>query len=103
MFLKSVGLAEPTQPIWVKNSQNGVAVDSDWQKNLGIKPYECLIKDLSLPKNTVIYAAGWYSGRTLNFQIDQSGDSAGQMDITVNSKNPVVLTLVRQSIFNRFY
>lgn len=48
----------------------------------------------TLPDDFVIYAAGGYTGRKLDFQIDQSGHTATQMDITVNEPSkPVVLML----------
>jgi uncharacterized protein YecT (DUF1311 family) len=54
----------------------------------------CDFSGLELPKPFAIYAAGDYSGREINFQIDQSGHQATQMDVVVNSpKMPVVLML----------
>lgn len=48
----------------------------------------------TLPEDFIIYAAGGYTGRELDFQIDQSGHTATQMDITVNEPSkPVVLML----------
>lgn len=48
----------------------------------------------SIPGNAVILAAGTYSGRTLGFQIDQSGHAATQVDVNVNyPTKPVVLML----------
>lgn len=55
--------------------------------------YSCKIAGLNLPKDTVVFAAGAYSGYPLDRQIDQSGHAATQMDITVNSKLPVALLL----------
>lgn len=55
---------------------------------------ECKFDNLVIPANAVIYAAGAYSGRKVDFQIDQSGHQATQFDIAVNSKNrPVILML----------
>jgi uncharacterized protein YecT (DUF1311 family) len=54
----------------------------------------CEFTSLKLPKDFSVVAAGGYSGRILNFQIDQSGDQATQMDVLVNhSSKPVVLML----------
>lgn len=54
----------------------------------------CAFPNLKLPKNFVIFASGAYSGRELDFQIDQSGHEATQFDIAVNNTdNPVVLIL----------
>lgn len=54
----------------------------------------CSFPGLQLPANTRVYAAGAYSGRTLDYQIDQSGHSATRIDVAVNSPSaPVVLLL----------
>ena len=48
----------------------------------------------SLPQKYIVYAAGAYSGRKLDYQIDQSGHEATQIDVAVNEPNaPVVLML----------
>ena len=55
---------------------------------------QCAFAGLKLPADSVVYAAGAYAGRKLNFQIDQSGHEATQMDIIVNRPGkPVVLML----------
>lgn len=55
---------------------------------------ECTFPDLTIPENTVVYAAGAYSGREVGFQIDGSGHAATQFDIAINSKQrPVILML----------
>ncbi|WP_428036198.1 hypothetical protein [Amphritea sp.] len=55
---------------------------------------ECKFEDLTIPENTVVYAAGGYSGKNAGFQIDQSGHAATQFDIAVNSQDrPVILML----------
>ena len=57
-------------------------------------PQTCAFPGLQLPANAVVYAAGGYSGKALDYQIDQSGNSAGMMDVTVhNPAQPVVLML----------
>lgn len=55
----------------------------------------CGFEDLQLPtSDIVVYAAGAYAGRTVGFQIDQSGHEATQIDVVVNNPNkPVVLML----------
>lgn len=57
-------------------------------------PDACRFADLELPADFAVFAAGEYSGRGLDIQIDQSGHQATQMDVTVNSPSkPVVLLL----------
>ena len=47
-----------------------------------------------LPAKFIVYAAGAYSGRKLDYQIDQSGHEATQIDVAVNETGaPVVLML----------
>jgi len=46
-----------------------------------------------LPPDTMVIAAGAYSGRRAGFQIDQSGHEATVFDITVHSDKPVALLL----------
>jgi|WetSurMetagenome_2_1015567.scaffolds.fasta_scaffold10503_1 uncharacterized protein len=54
----------------------------------------CEFSGLRLPAEYSIFAAGGYSGRKLNTQIDKSGHVATQMDVVVNfSSKPVVLML----------
>jgi hypothetical protein len=54
----------------------------------------CALPGLFLPDPVRVYAAGAYAGRKLDFQIDQSGSQATQMDVAVNSPTiPVVLLL----------
>lgn len=55
---------------------------------------ECAFPDLELPDEFVVYVAGGDSSRPLDFQIDQSGLLATQIDLMVNSPSkPVVLLL----------
>ncbi len=49
---------------------------------------ECKFKNLALPKDFVVYATGAHAGRTLDYQIDDSGNQATQYDIAVSSKRP---------------
>jgi hypothetical protein len=54
----------------------------------------CAFENLRLPDDLLVYAAGGYSGRELEFQIDQSGHEATQFDVAVNSPSqPVALML----------
>ncbi|MDR2187643.1 MAG: DUF2339 domain-containing protein [Azonexus sp.] len=54
----------------------------------------CAFADPQFPDDMVVYAAGGYKGRELDFQIDQSGHVATQIDVTVNSPaRPVALML----------
>lgn len=54
----------------------------------------CEVSGFSAPPGFKIYAAGAYSGRGLDYQIDQSGHQATRIDVAVNdAKNPVVLML----------
>lgn len=54
----------------------------------------CGFAGVKFPDEYVIYAAGWYAGRKLDVQIDQSGHEATRFDIIVNSPGkPVVLIL----------
>jgi len=54
----------------------------------------CQLDVSTLPSDYRIYAAGAYAGREVNFQIDQSGHQATQIDVVVNQPNkPVALML----------
>ena len=54
----------------------------------------CELPNLQMPADTLVYAAGAYSGRRLDVQIDQSGHQATQFDVLVNSpERPVALLL----------
>lgn len=58
------------------------------------KTPSCTFEGVKFPTDMVVYAAGGYSGRELNFQIDRSGHQATQFDVAVNSpKQPVALML----------
>lgn len=62
-------------------------------QNRGV-PSSCNFDNLQLPNDFFVYAAGGYSGRKLDFQIDQSGHTATQFDVAINSpQKPVVLML----------
>lgn len=55
---------------------------------------KCEIPDLKLPTDFAVLAAGDYTGRTVGFQIDQSGHEATRIDVSVNMPGkPVVLML----------
>jgi len=53
----------------------------------------CAFDEKSLPAETIVLAAGGYSGKRLNFQLDQSGHEATQFDIGVHADKPVALLL----------
>jgi hypothetical protein len=58
------------------------------------QPADCKFTGLDLPADFAVLAGGEYSGRRLDFQIDQSGHQATQMDVVVNyTAKPVVLIL----------
>jgi len=58
------------------------------------RPPGCAFYGMDFPANLRVYAAGGYNGRTLDFQIDQSGHTATQFDVSVNSTHyPVALML----------
>lgn len=68
------------------------------QKNVISKPNttknRCQFPTYPFPQDISIFAAGAYSGRKLDYQIDFSGHYATQMDVIVNdTKKPVVLML----------
>lgn len=57
-------------------------------------PATCSFDGLMLPAEAKLFAAGAYGGRRLDYQIDQSGSEATQIDVAVNhSGAPVVLML----------
>lgn len=54
----------------------------------------CSFNSEVISGDTNIYAGGSYSGKKINFQIDQSGHQATQFEVIVNSpENPVALIL----------
>lgn len=54
----------------------------------------CRLKGIDFPDDMVVYAGGAYSGKAINYQIDQSGHQATQFDVFVNSpEHPVALIL----------
>lgn len=53
----------------------------------------CSFAGKNLPPDTIVIAAGGYTGRKLDFQIDQSGHEATQFDIAVHADKPVALLL----------
>ena len=60
----------------------------------GVAPPSCEFRNLQLPTEVSVFATGSYAGRKLDWQIDQSGHSATQIDVAVNHPNqPVVLIL----------
>lgn len=82
----SIVMAEELAPFEFKGQMGSAEVSQS--------PVRCSFADVKLPDNVRVYAAGNYSGRKLNSQIDQSGHEATQIDIAVNSPSrPVVLLL----------
>ena len=64
------------------------------QPNNVVQKPACGFSELSLPTDFAVFAAGAYSGRKIQFQIDLSGHEGTQIDVAVNSPNkPVVLML----------
>ncbi len=62
--------------------------------SLGDSSTGCKFSNLELPPDFAVFAAGDYSGRKLDVQIDQSGHQATQMDVVVHYREkPVVLIL----------
>lgn len=54
----------------------------------------CSFDSDNLPDDIIIYAGGAYSGKDIDFQIDQSGSQATQFEVIVNSPDkPVALIL----------
>lgn len=54
----------------------------------------CEFPDLTMPEDYMLFAAGGYLGRPLDFRIDDAGITATQVDVTVNfTSKPVVLML----------
>jgi len=70
--------------------------DGNAYKSIDYFKTKCVFPNTSFPQDMLIYVAGNYQGRLLDFQIDQSGSMAVQFDITVNSPSrPVALMLGR--------
>jgi hypothetical protein len=71
-----------------------LAEDKQFDFKADTQSYTCGFINLRFPSNFSVFAAGAYSGREISFQIDQSGHTATQIDVAVNSsKKPVVLML----------
>ena len=55
---------------------------------------KCALQSAEISDDALIYAAGGYNGRELDFQIDDSGHTATRMDVVVTeTARPVVLLL----------
>jgi len=62
--------------------------------DINYRETKCRFPDVKFPDDLLVYAAGEYRGRPLDFQIDQSGSEAHQFDVVVNSPSrPVALML----------
>lgn len=78
IFAEDILHYEPSNPEWIKLK----------------KEDECGKLKSTINEKTKIYATGGYSGRELDFQIDESGHSATTYEVLVNSPNePVALIL----------
>ncbi len=86
-FLSSSALAQAVVPFGA-----GEAARLAGSNVSGSSP-TCSFLDKKLPKDTIVVAAGAYSGRKLSFQIDQSGHEATQFDVAVHADKPVALLL----------
>ncbi len=53
----------------------------------------CTLSPFQPPKDLVVYAASGAFAKKLDWQIDDSGQKAGLVEVTVNSKRPVALLL----------
>jgi hypothetical protein len=70
-----------------------IGADGKSQESPPQKPV-CGFPELTLPAEFSVLAAGAYSGRTISYQIDQSGHQGTQIDIVVHSPDkPVALML----------
>lgn len=59
-----------------------------------VRQNSCKLDTSSFPENFMIYAGGAYSGRETDYQIDQSGHTATQFEVVINSPDiPVALLL----------
>jgi len=62
--------------------------------NMSPQPIGCSFPSGSLPAKFVVFATGAYTGKEIDFQIDQSGHQATKVDVVVNhTDSPVVLML----------
>lgn len=62
--------------------------------NMSPQPMGCSFPSGSLPAKFVVFATGAYTGKAIDFQIDQSGHQATKVDVVVNyTDSPVVLML----------
>ncbi len=62
--------------------------------NMSPQPMGCSFPPGSLPAKFAVFATGAYTGKVIDFQIDQSGHQATKVDVVVNSPDkPVVLML----------
>lgn len=59
----------------------------------GVAASKCALREAGLPQDTIVIAAGAYSGRPSGFSIDDSSHEASQFDVAVHSDKPVALLL----------
>jgi hypothetical protein len=84
---------KPTDTGGAELSRFDIGADGKSRESPPQKPI-CGFPELKLPPDFSIFAAGAYSGRTISYQIDQSGHEGTQIDVAVNNPDkPVVLML----------
>ncbi|QTD44210.1 hypothetical protein [Ottowia testudinis] len=99
LLLRAFALAAALLPLasWAENAPqpaDRALVPFDFPVRPAEQRPSCAFDNLKLPSNARVLAAGAYSGRALDYQIDQSGHQATRIDVAVNSPaRPVVLML----------
>lgn len=84
---------KPVDTAGAELSRFDIGADGRSRESSPQKPI-CGFPELKLPADFSVFAAGAYSGRTLAYQIDQSGHEGTQIDVAVNNPDkPVVLML----------
>lgn len=82
LFLSAIPFLLAAYPSWSATVSDNTQAES------------CALSDLQLPDNFVVYGVSGHSGRQLDYQIDQSGPVATQVDVVVSDdKQPVALIL----------
>ena len=78
---------------WAQGTATRPGSDRNPPSAPGKPPDPCSFIDRGLPADTIVVAAGSYSGRPIDFQIDRSGNQASQFDVAVHAEKPVALLL----------
>ena len=96
-FAAVQAVAQPTFPFGP-----GEGLNAQLSSQASPRATSCSFADKNLPADTIVVAAGAYSGRTVTFQIDESGHEATQFDIAIHADKPVALLLAayEPSIWN---